>query len=279
VLDARGEPVPVGVVGEIHIGGVPVGPGYHRRPALTAERFVIDPFAAEPGARMYRTGDLGRFLADGTIEVRGRNDAQVKVRGFRVEPGEIEARLAAHPAVRDVAVGARVEAPGDTRLVAYYVAAEGGVEADALRAHVAAELPEYMVPAAWVRLDALPVNPNGKLDRRALPEPGREAFARREYEAPSDEIEEALAEIWSEVLEVERVGRWDQFFELGGHSLLAVQVVSRVRQALGVELPLSAVFEHPVFAALAEHILDLQLARFNPEELERLVSSLDELEA
>jgi acyl carrier protein len=153
------------------------------------------------------------------------------------------------------------------------------VEADALRAHVAAELPEYMVPAAWVRLDALPVNPNGKLDRRALPEPGREAFARREYEAPSGEIEEALAEIWSEVLEVERVGRWDHFFELGGHSLLAVQVVSRVRQALGVELPLSAVFEHPVFAALAEHILDLQLARFNPEELERLVSSLDELEA
>jgi amino acid adenylation domain-containing protein len=278
ILDAHGEPVPVGVVGEIHIGGVPVGPGYHQRPELTAERFVIDPFAAEPGARMYRTGDLGRFLADGTIEVRGRNDAQVKVRGFRVEPGEIEARLAAHPAVREVAVVAREGVPGGTRLVAYYVAADGAVEAEALRAHVAGALPEYMVPAAWVRLDALPVSPNGKLDRRALPEPGREAFARREYEAPQGEVEEALAEIWSEVLGVERVGRWDHFFELGGHSLMAVQVVSHLRQALGVELALGAVFEHPVFATLSDHVLDLQLARFDPHELERLVSSLGERE-
>jgi amino acid adenylation domain-containing protein len=276
ILGAHGEPVPVGVVGEIHIGGVPVGPGYHQRPELTAERFVIDPFAAGPGARMYRTGDLGRFLADGTIEVRGRNDAQVKVRGFRVEPGEIEARLAAHPAVREAAVVARADVPGDTRLVAYYVAAEGAVEAEALRAHVAGALPEYMVPAAWVRLDALPVSPNGKLDRRALPNLGDDAFARREYEAPEGEVEEALAEIWSKVLRVERVGRWDHFFELGGHSLLAVQVVSHVRQALGVELALGAVFEHPVFASLAEHILDLQLAAFDPQELERLVSSLGE---
>jgi hypothetical protein len=202
----------------------------------------------------------------------GRNDFQVKVRGFRIELGEIEARLREHAAVREAVVAARGEAPGDPRLVAYWVGAE--VEAEALRAHLGERLPEHMVPAAYVRLEALPLTPNGKLDRKALPAPEGDAYARRAYEAPAGEVEEALAEIWSGLLGVERVGRWDDFFELGGHSLLVVRVISRVRQVLGVEVELGTVFERPVLASLAERILDVQLAQFDPEELASLVSSL-----
>ncbi len=249
VLDAHGQPVPTGVAGEIHIGGVPVGPGYHARPELTAERYVADPFSAEPGARMYRTGDVGRWLADGTLEVLGRNDSQVKIRGFRIEPGEVEACLLELPEVREAAVVAREDAPGEKRLVAYYVA--GAVEVETIRSHVAERLPDYMVPAAYVRLDALPVSPNGKLDRRALPAPEQDAFAARAYVPPAGEAEEAVAAIWCEVLGVERVGREDHFFELGGHSLLAVQVVSRVRWALGAEVALGHIFTHPVLADFA----------------------------
>jgi len=274
VLDRRGEPVPTGVAGEVYIGGAQVARGYLDRPALTAERFVPDPFAAGPGARLYRTGDLGRWLADGTIEYLGRTDFQVKIRGFRIEPGEIEARLAEHPQVREAVVVAREDAPGDTRLVAYVVGDEAA-GADVLRAHLAATLPEHMVPAAYVRLSALPLTPTGKLDRPALPAPEGEALA-REYEAPQGEVEVALAEIWAGLLGVERVGRGDDFFALGGHSLLAVQVVSRVRQAMEVEIALGVVFESPVLAALAERILDLQLARFDPETLARLAERVRE---
>ncbi len=269
ILDGAGEPAPIGVVGEIHVGGAQVARGYLGRPELTAERFVADPFGGEPGARLYRTGDLGRWRDDGTIEFAGRNDFQVKVRGFRVELGEVEARLREHPAVREAVVVAREARPGDQRMVAYWVG-EGEAGAEALRRHVGERLPEYMVPAAYIHLEALPLTPSAKLDRRALPAPEGDAFARRGYEAPEGDTEEALAAIWSEVLGVERVGRWDHFFELGGHSLLAIQMVSRLRQALGVELPLAAVFEHPVFAALVDDVLDLQLARFDPEMLERL---------
>ncbi|HET7234233.1 MAG TPA: amino acid adenylation domain-containing protein, partial [Longimicrobium sp.] len=275
LLDQGGEPVPVGVAGELYIGGVQVARGYLGRPELTAERFVADPFGGEPGARLYRTGDLGRWLPDGTIEYLGRIDFQVKVRGFRIELGEIEARLAEHAGVREAVVVAREDAPGERRLVAYLVGGEA-VEVDALRAHVGATLPEYMVPAAYVRLEEWPLTPSGKLDRKALPAPEGDAYAAREYEAPEGETEQALAEIWAEVLRVERVGRWDHFFDLGGHSLLAVQMVSRLRQALGVELPLSAVFQHPVFATLADDILDLQLARFDPETLERLAGLIED---
>jgi len=264
VLDEKGEPVPAGVVGELYVGGVQVSRGYQGRPALTAERFVPDPFGGEPGARLYRTGDLGR-RADGTLEFHGRNDFQVKIRGFRVELGEVEARLREHPAVRDAVVVAREDRPGDPRLVAYWLGPEG-VGAEALRRHAGERLPDYMVPAAYVRLEALPLTPSGKLDRRALPSPEGEAYARRGYEAPAGEAEQALAQIWSEVLGVERVGRRDDFFELGGHSLLAVQVISRIRQALGVELELGVVFARPVLRELAEALPSAGRAELPPIE-------------
>ncbi|MFL5538057.1 MAG: non-ribosomal peptide synthetase, partial [Longimicrobiaceae bacterium] len=267
VLAEGGEPVPVGVAGELWIGGAGVVRGYLGRPEQTAERFVADAYGGEPGARLYRTGDLARWRPDGTIEFLGRTDFQVKVRGFRIELGEIEARLAEHPVVRVAVVMAREDVPGDVRLVAYVV---GDADAESRRAHLSAALPEYIVPAAYVRLDALPLTPNGKLDRKALPAPEGGAYASREYEAPEGKIEVALAEIWTELLRVERVGRRDHFFELGGHSLLALQVVSRVRQMMDLELPLAAVFEKPVLSALAERILELRLARFDPETLARL---------
>ncbi|HEX9939387.1 MAG TPA: amino acid adenylation domain-containing protein [Longimicrobium sp.] len=268
LLDQAGEPVPVGVAGELHIGGVQVARGYLGRSDLTAERFVADPFSTYPGARVYRTGDRARWLADGTIEYLGRIDFQVKVRGFRIELGEIEARLREHAEVRDAVVLAREDAPGDRRLVAYVV---GPVAADALRAHLSERLPEHMVPAAYVRLEAWPLTQSGKLDRKALPAPEGGAYAAHEYEPPVGDTEEALAAIWGEVLGVERVGRHDSFFKLGGHSLLAVQVVSRVRQILEVELGLGAVFEHPVLSDLAGQVLRLQLARFDPETIARLL--------
>jgi acyl carrier protein len=253
ILDEYGAPVPIGVAGELYIGGAGVARGYLHRPDLTAERFVADPFAGEPGARMYRTGDLGRWLADGNIEFLGRNDFQVKIRGFRIELGEIEARLAGQAGVREAVVVAREDAPGDKRLVAYYTGV-AAVGAEELRSHLATQLPDYMVPAAYVQLERLPLTPNGKLDRKALPAPGGDAYAMRAYEAPRGEVEEQLAAIWCELLKVERVGRHDNFFELGGHSLLAVTLVSRLRQALNVEVPLSALFGRPVLADFAAEI-------------------------
>ncbi|MFC5769745.1 non-ribosomal peptide synthetase, partial [Thauera sinica] len=225
ILDGHGQPVPIGVAGELYIGGDGVARGYLNQPELTAERFVADPFAAatagNPAPRMYRTGDLGRWLADGTIEYLGRNDFQVKVRGFRIELGEIEAHLAQAADVSDVVVIARADGDTDTQhLVAYYV---GEAAADALRTHAGDGLPSYMVPSAFVRLARLPLTPNGKLDRAALPAPEGDAFVRRGYEAPQGEVEQTLARLWSELLGVAQVGRHDNFFELGGHSLLAVQ--------------------------------------------------------
>ena len=260
ILDRHCEPVPIGAAGEIHIGGAGVARGYLNRPELTAERFIASPFV--DGDRLYRTGDLGRYRRDGTIEFLGRNDFQVKIRGFRIEPGEIEARLAEHPGVREAVVLPREDAPGDKRLVAYTTtrpdAAPPGAEA--LRAHLAASLPEYMVPAAYVALDALPLTANGKLDRQALPAPDSSAFAARGYEPPVGETEERLALIWADVLKLERVGRHDNFFELGGHSLLGHP--SDVRESgriFGKTLPLSTVFHSPTIAALAE-VLQIQSA-------------------
>ncbi|HYH79478.1 MAG TPA: amino acid adenylation domain-containing protein, partial [Longimicrobium sp.] len=247
VLDPAGEPLPVGVPGELCMGGAGVVRGYLGRPGLTAERFVPDPFAAEPGGRMYRTGDRARWKADGKLEFMGRLDDQVKIRGFRIEPGEVEAAMAAYPGVREARVMMREDQPGDKRLVAYVV---GDVETDALREHLRQSLPEYMVPQAFVPVDRIPLTPNGKLDRRALPAPGSDAYTSREYEAPANETEQALAEIWAEVLRVDRVGRRDNFFKLGGHSLLAIQLIGRMRRA-GLHTDVRALFTTPVLSELA----------------------------
>jgi amino acid adenylation domain-containing protein len=259
VLDRRLEPVPIGVPGELYLGGAGVARGYLGRPALTAERFVPDPFGpsagAEPGGRVYRTGDRVRWRPDGTLEFLGRLDQQLKLRGFRIEPGEIEAVLGQHAAVRTAVVIPREDVPGDTRLVAYVV--PDGVPPDVgeLRRLLEQRLPEYMVPAAIVVLESLPLSPNGKLDRRALPPPDRtEPADREDYVAPRTPVEEMLAGIWATVLRLERVGIQDNFFALGGHSLLATQVVSRVRTAIGIELPLRALFEDPTVADLATRV-------------------------
>ncbi|HEX2189524.1 MAG TPA: amino acid adenylation domain-containing protein, partial [Longimicrobiaceae bacterium] len=249
VLDARGAPAGCGETGELYLGGL-LARGYLGRPGLTAERFVPDPFGGA-GGRLYRTGDRARWNADGELEFLGRSDFQVKIRGFRIEPGEIEARLLEHAGVREAVVTAREDAGGDVSLVAHYA---GGATAEALRAHLAASLPAYMLPAAYVRLGELPRTPSGKVDRAALPVPAADASAPRVYEAPAGRVEEALAEIWSAVLGAERVGRRDHFMELGGHSLRAVQVISRVRAALGVEVPLAALFGRPVLADFAREV-------------------------
>ncbi|MET3498371.1 amino acid adenylation domain-containing protein, partial [Variovorax boronicumulans] len=250
VLDALGQLVPVGVAGELHIAGAGLARGYLNRPDLTAERFVPDPFGA-PGSRMYRSGDLARWRADGTIEYLGRNDHQVKVRGFRIELGEIEAALQACPGVREAVVLARGEG-ADKQLVAYVTGED--VQAVVLREQLASRLPEYMVPAAYVQLEALPLTPNGKLDRRALPAPGDAAYGTREFEPPQGEIEEELAHIWQDLLGLERVGRADNFFELGGHSLLAVQLVSRIRLRLGSEVAIAELFAQPTLAGFAQRV-------------------------
>ncbi|HEV2734573.1 MAG TPA: amino acid adenylation domain-containing protein, partial [Longimicrobiaceae bacterium] len=253
VLDAWGAPAGTGVPGELYLGGVQVARGYLGRPELTAETFLPDPFLPGSGARMYRTGDRVRRLATGELEFLGRVDQQVKVRGFRIESGEVEAALESHPAVRAAAVVLREDRPGDARLVGYVVAGEGETVASAaLREHLAARLPEYMLPSAFVRLDALPLTPSGKTDRRALPAP--EVSEAAGFTAPRTPTEETLAGIFGEVLGAERVGVHDNFFELGGHSLLATRVVSRVLSALGVELPLRALFEAQTVAELAERI-------------------------
>ncbi|MES2936893.1 MAG: amino acid adenylation domain-containing protein [Pseudomonadota bacterium] len=250
VLDAGGAPAPVGVVGELHVGGAGVARGYLNRPELTAERFIDSPFV--PGDRLYRSGDLGRFLADGTLEFFGRGDQQVKIRGFRIELGEIEAALATHAGIRDAVVIASDDPTGEKRLVAYYTLAPDAADpaAEALRAHLARTVPDHMVPAAYVPLQRLPLTTNGKLDRAALPAPDGSALGARAYAAPVGPVETALATIWSEILGVERVGRDDHFFTLGGHSLLAVRVLEKMRRA-GLHADVRTLFATPVLSALA----------------------------
>jgi amino acid adenylation domain-containing protein len=249
VLDRNLQPVPIGVTGEIFIGGDKLARGYLNRPELTAEKFIVSPFI--PGERLYRSGDLGKWCADGTIESSGRVDHQVKVRGFRVELGEIESTLTAHSTVAEAAVIARSDSAGHNRLLAYVVPRNGGApEPRELRAHVQATLPEYMVPTAIVVLPKLPLTANGKLDRRALPDP-ETARADSDYVAPGTTTEELLAEIWRGVLDVKRVSIHDNFFELGGHSLLATQVIARVHDTLEVELSMRQFFAAPTVAGLA----------------------------
>jgi acyl-CoA synthetase (AMP-forming)/AMP-acid ligase II/acyl carrier protein len=258
VVDGKQGPVPVGVAGELCIGGEGLARGYHDRPETTAEKFIPNPFIPPGGAggRLYRTGDLVRYLPDGNIEYLGRIDHQVKVRGFRVELGEIESALQQHPAIREAAVLAREDEPGNKLLVAYLVSVqETAPTIGELHSFLRQKLPGYMAPAAYVWLESLPMTPNGKIDRRALPAPDK---TRPELEAafvaPRTPAEERLAAIYAEALGLERVGIRDHFFDLGGHSLLAMQVVSRVRQAFKIELPLRSLFETPTVAGLAENI-------------------------
>ncbi|MBC3502493.1 non-ribosomal peptide synthase/polyketide synthase [Pseudomonas sp. SWRI59] len=250
VLDARQQPLPVGAVGELYIGGDGVALGYLGQPALTAERFLDDPFSREPGARMYRSGDLACWQADGTLRYLGRADQQIKLRGFRVELGEIEARLGACAGIRETAVVVREDVPGDKRLVAYFTASEPAPGIAELHQQLQGQLPDYMLPAAYVCLGGLPLTANGKLDRRALPQPGSDAVLNRAFEAPQGEVETTLAAIWAELLKVAQVGRHDHFFELGGHSLLAVTLVERMRKA-GLGADVRVLFAQPTLAALA----------------------------
>jgi acyl carrier protein len=256
ILDEQLQPVPVGVAGELHIGGVGLARGYLNRADLTEQKFIPDPFRHGTPARLYKTGDRARYLPDGNIEFLGRMDQQVKVRGFRIELGEIETVLLQSPLVRECAVLAREDVAGDKRLVAYVVPRQGcDLSPAELRSFLREKLPEYMVPAHVVMLQALPLTPNGKVDRQALPAPRRRSpELGEEFAPPHTRIEEVLASIWCQILGVDTLGTNENFFEAGGHSLLATQLVSRIRDAFQVELPLRTIFESPTIAELATKI-------------------------
>src|SRR5450755_2167024 len=274
ILDRNLEPQPIGIPGELCVGGTGVAAGYLNRPELTSERFVPDPFSAEPGARMYRTGDLARWLADGTIEFIGRTDRQLKIRGFRIEPGEIESVLEHHDGVRAAAVTDKRDESGDVRLVAYLAPPdpEQPPAPDDLRALVADHLPAYMIPSAWVFLDALPLTPNGKVDMDSLPDPEFDRSATtQELVPPRNDTERALAAIWSEVLGVEELGVYDNFFALGGHSLLAVRLFSQIERELGVKVPLATLFQTATIAGIAE-MIDAEKHVEEPQQWDSVVT-------
>lgn len=271
LLNTHLDPVPIDVPGELYIGGAGLARGYLNRPELTAERFVPNPFSNKPGARLYKTGDLARYLTDGNIEFLRRIDHQVKIRGFRIELGEIEAVLGQHPTVQETVVVAREDTPGDKRIVAYVVTdQEPSPSVSELRRFLQEKLPDYMLPSAFVMLEALPLTPNGKIDRRALPAPDT---SRRELEEgfvpPRTPTEKTLADIWAEILGLEKVGVYDDFFKLGGHSLLATRVISRLREAFRVDLPLRSLFEAPTLTSLAERIETIRWATQGLQALSR----------
>src|SRR2546421_2757870 len=269
LLDAHLQPVPLGVAGELYIGGDGLARGYLKRPEVTAERFVPHPYSQRPGARLYRSGDLARYLPDGSLEFVGRLDHQVKLRGYRIELGEIEQALLEHPAVGECVVIVRADPAGSKQVVAYVVAAQDqeAVDLAGLRAYLRERLPEYMVPSHLMVLDALPLSANGKVDRRALPAPhlSAEQGHKQGLHHLQGPIEELLAGIWQELLHVPVISSHDHFFALGGHSLLAMQVVTRIRQQLGLELPLRTLFEAPTLVALSQHVQ--QQLRAEPQEL------------
>jgi amino acid adenylation domain-containing protein len=255
ILDAQQQPLPIGVAGEVYIGGIGLARGYHNRPDLTAAKFVPHPFSPAPQARLYRTGDLARYRSDGTVEFLGRIDHQVKLRGFRIEPGEISAVLEQHGSVAHALVLLREDEPGNKRLVAYVVAAPGtSPTAAELRAWVLQHLPDYMVPSVFILLERFPLTPNGKVDRAALPSPDPELVSRsRPCVPPRTPIEQSIGQIWADVLKLQQVSIYDNFFELGGHSLLATQVISRLRDELQVEVALRHLFEADTLETLAEY--------------------------
>lgn len=269
------QPVPVGVTGELYIGGDGLARGYLNRPELTAEKFIPNPFSNEPGARLYKTGDLARYLPDGNIEFLGRIDYQIKIRGFRIELGEIEAVLTQHPSVRETVVLAREDSPGDKRLVAYIVPAPGqNPTSSELRRFLKEKLPEYMVPSAFVMLEKMPLTPNGKVDRQALPAPETSRSGlETAYIAPSTPTEEVLARIWAQVLGLEQIGISDNFFELGGHSLQAMQLISKISVAMNKKISVRLLFLHPTIAELANALEALQ-RRESPKPVpSRLISA------
>jgi acyl-CoA synthetase (AMP-forming)/AMP-acid ligase II/acyl carrier protein len=277
LLDAHLQPVPTAVPGEIHIGGSGLARGYLNRPALTAEKFIPNPFSDEPGARLYKTGDLARYLPDGNIEFLGRIDHQVKIRGFRIELGEISAVLGQHPWVSEAMVIAREDVPGDKRLVAYVVRGQSiAPAAGDLRSFLKAKLPDYMVPSSFVFLGALPLTPNGKIDHQALPAPDQRRPELEEgYVAPRTPVERMIAEIWAEVLKLDTVGVDDDFFELGGHSLVATQAISRIYQVSQVQLPVRSFFQAPTVAGLASLI---ETIRWNRQGQQGSIESKEERE-
>ena len=266
LLDAHLNPVPIGVAGELHIGGDGLAHEYLNRPELTRERFISNPFSDAPDARLYKTGDLVRYLPDGNIEFLGRNDDQIKIRGFRVELSEIEAVLGRHSAVRETVVLVRDDSPDDKHLVGYVIATPGHTPTVAdLRRFLRDKLPDYMVPTAFVFLDVLPVTPNGKVDRNALPAPeGHRPDLEAVYVAPQTELERTIAAVWQEVLHVEKVGLRDNFFDLGGHSLLLVRMNSKLQAVLNKEIPIVDMFKYPTVSALTKYL--------SPEKSERAVS-------
>jgi hypothetical protein len=259
ILDRALQPVPIGVPGEMFIGGDGLARGYLNRPDLTAERFIAHPFSERPDARLYRTGDRARWRSDGLIEFLGRADDQVKIRGFRVEPGEVEVALSRHPNVRRAVVIAREDHAGRKALFAYVVSElDPAPSASELRQHLGQTLPEYMIPSSFSTLSAIPLTPSGKVDRAALPEPCEAVPDESDFIAPRTPFEEVVAGIWAQVLGAERVGVTRGFFELGGHSLRAMQVIARVRDVFGVELSIRAFFETPTVEQMA-FILERQL--------------------
>ena len=275
ILDPHLNPVPIGVAGELHIGGHGLARGYLNCPELTAEKFIANPFSTDAPNRLYKTGDIARYLPDGNIEFLGRIDTQVKIRGFRIELGEIEMVLGQHPTVREAVVLASEDSPGDKRLVAYVVAPPD-TSTNALRSFLKQKLPEFMVPAVFVYLDSLPLTPNGKVDRRALPVPDQSRPNLGEtYVGPRFPLEETVARIWAETLKLEKVGMHDNFFDLGGNSLLAVQIVSRIRSAFSIEFPLRSLFEIPTVAEIAAMIEQNQAQRASDPELAKILREVE----
>ncbi len=277
ILDAHRNLVPIGVVGEIYIGGDGVARGYLNQPELTAEKFIYHSFSAEPAKRLYKTGDLARYLADGNIEFLGRIDTQVKIRGYRIELGEIEAVLGQHRAVQTSVVAVREDEPDDKRLVGYVVTQPGeSFDAAEVRRYLKQKLPEYMIPSALVLLDELPLTPSGKMDRKALPAPDQNRPQLEDvYQPPSTATEETLAAIWREVLKLDKVGAHDNFFELGGHSLLATQIVSRIRNAFSIEFPLRTLFESPTVIEMAATIDQNNAKGASDADLARVLRKLE----
>jgi amino acid adenylation domain-containing protein len=281
ILDESGKQVPMGTAGELHIGGMGVARGYRNRPDLTGERFIPNPFGANPGERLFKTGDVARFLADGQIAFLGRRDEQVKVRGFRVELNEVTATLNEHPDIQQSVVLAREAAPGDTRLIAYFVAVPRSQPTlGELRNFLEARLPDFMVPATFVRLEKLPLTANGKVDRKSLPAADETNILRdSSYTAPRTDIEKTIAGILERLLELEHVDVEENFFALGGHSLMGAQLVARLRDTFGIEMPLRVIFEAPSVAELSSEIDRLLVAKveaMSEKEVQSLLNSTPE---